>query len=411
MSVPEIVDLKGVVEPHLEGGELQSYSARYLTKPGDNYGSCILSITSKIKRPNGLIEDLALIAKLPPVTNELFWQTFQPERTCITENNVYQSVVPEIHRLQLEAGLPKDKLYNGVPRYYGSRISLNINTNKVDRDAVLVQENLQASGYKAGNRHKMLDSVHTKLVLESLAQYHALPIALRLRKPEIFAKYIRPYFKRFNMNNTMGHDMKEAMRKEIVEDLQIATHNDDTAVDEILELFELYDRWLEQPEAVDGLYTSLVHCDMWINNIMFRYDDKGQPSHLKFVDFQIAQYESIAHDIIIVLFSSVESAVLEDNFDEFLKIYYNAFIMNLVEVQIPTTNYTYESFLNEVLRVAPIEFPHPLVMTKVILADNSTLPEDFKDLDISVITKNRGLDTIIKRMEDILRLGKKFKLY
>lgn len=67
-------------------------------------------------------------------------------------------------------------------------------------------------------------------------------------------------------------------------------------------------------------------------------------------------------------------------------------------------------FLNEVRRVGPIEIPHPIFMTKVILADNSTLPEDFKDVDMSVLSKNRGLKTITKRMEDILRLAKKFKL-
>ncbi|XP_049317347.1 uncharacterized protein LOC105229305 isoform X1 [Bactrocera dorsalis] len=410
MSVPEIEDLKSVVQPHLAGGELQSYSTRYLTKPGDNYGSCMLAIAAKIKRPNGLIEELPLIAKLPPVTNDLYWQIFQPERTCITENKMYEIVVPEIHLLQLEAGLSQDKLFDGLPAYYGSRISLDPNATKVDRDAVLVQENLQLSGYRAGNRHKMFDYVHAKLVLEYMAQYHALPIALRIKKPELFARTIRPYFNRFNMNTTMGDEMKNEMRSELREDLQLATNNNEEAINEILERFQVYDKWLEQSEAVDGLYTSLVHCDLWINNIMFKYDDSDQPTQLKFVDFQIAQYESCAHDIIFFLFSSVDSAVLEDNFESFLKIYYDAFIHNLEEMQINTDDYSYEGFLNEVRRVGPIEIPHPIFMTKVILADNSTLPEDFKDLDMTILSKNRGLHTITKRMEDVLRLAKKFKM-
>uniref|UniRef100_A0A0A1WUS5 Calcium and calcium/calmodulin-dependent serine/threonine-protein kinase n=1 Tax=Zeugodacus cucurbitae TaxID=28588 RepID=A0A0A1WUS5_ZEUCU len=409
MSVPEIKDLKSVVQPHLEGGELQSYSARYLTKPGDNYGSCMLAIAAKIKRPNGLIEDLPLIAKLPPVTNDLYWQIFQPERTCLTENKMYE-LVPQIHQLQLEAGLPKDKLFDGLPGYYGSRISLDPNATKVDRDAVLVQENLQVSGYRAGNRHKMFDFAHAKLVLVYMAQYHALPIALRIKKSELFERSIRPYFNRFNMNTTMGDEMKEEMRKEIREDLQLATNNNEDAVNEALERFEAYDEWLEQPEAADGLYTSLVHCDLWINNIMFKYDDNDQPTKLKFVDFQVAQYESFVHDIIFFLFSSVDSAVLEDNFDSFLRIYYDAFIDNLEEVKINTDEYSFDGFLNEVRRVGPIEIPHPIFMTKVILLDNSTLPEDFKDVDMSILSKNRGLKTITQRIEDILRLAKKFKL-
>ncbi|XP_054744206.1 uncharacterized protein LOC129248610 isoform X1 [Anastrepha obliqua] len=393
------------------GGALESYRSRYLTKPGDNYGSCMLAISANIKRPNGLIEELSLIAKLPPVTNDLYWQIFQPERTCVTENKVYQTVVPEIHRLQIEAGMPEDKLYDGVPRYYGSRISLDANATKVDRDAVLVQENLQTSGYKAGNRQKMFDFAHAKLVMECMAQYHALPIALRLKKPDIFAKHIRPYFNRFNMNISLGDEMRDEMRREVSEDLQLATNNNEAAIEEIMKLFKLYDDWLEQPESVDGPYTSLVHCDLWINNIMFRYDDKGQPIKLKIVDFQIAQYESVAHDIIFFLFSSVESATLEDDFENLLKIYYDAFIQNLETVQVSTKTYTFESFLSEVRRVGPIEIPHPIFMTKIILADNSTLPDDFKDVDISFLSKNRGLKAVTDRMEDIVRVAKKFKIY
>lgn len=410
MSVPEIKDLKSIVQPHLADGELQSYSARYLTKPGDNYGSCMLAIAAKIKKPNGLIEELPLIAKLPPLTNDLYWQIFQPERTCITENKMYEIVIPEIHLLQIEAGLSKDKLFDGLPSYYGSRISLDPIATKVDRDAVLVQENLQVSGYRAGNRHKMFDFVHAKLVLEYMAQYHALPIALRIKKSELFERTIRPYFNRFNVNTTMGEEMRNEMRREIREDLQLATNNNEDVINEILERFQVNDEWFQQPEAVDGLYTSLVHCDLWINNIMFKYDDIGQPKKLKFVDFQLAQYESFVHDIIFFLFSSVDSAVLENDFESFLKIYYDAFIHNLEEVQINTDDYSYDGFLNEVRRVGPIEIPHPIFMTKVILADNSTLPEDFKDVDMSVLSKNRGLKTITKRMEDILRLAKKFKL-
>ncbi|XP_036225481.1 uncharacterized protein [Bactrocera oleae] len=410
MSVPKIEDLKSVVQPYLAGGELQSYSTRYLTKPGDNYGSCMLAIAAKIKTLNGLIEELPLIAKLPPVTNDLYWQIFQPERTCITENKMYEIVVPEIQLLQLEAGLSKDKLFDALPGYYGSRISLDPNATKVDRNAVLVQENLQASGYRAGNRHKMFDFVHAKLVLEYMAQYHALPIALRIKKSELFARTLRPYFNRFNMNTTMGDEVKNEMRREVHEDLQLATNNNEEAVNEILERIQMYDEWLEQPEAADGLYTSLVHCDMWINNIMFKYDDRDQPTKLKFVDFQIAQYESFVHDIIFFLFSSVDCTVLEDNFESFLQIYYDAFIHNLQEVQINTDDYSYDGFLNEVRRVGPIEIPHPIFMTKVILADSSTLPEDFKDLDMTTLSKNRGLKTVTKRLEDILRLAKKFKL-
>jgi len=50
-------------------------------------------------------------------------------------------------------------------------------------------------------------------------------------------------------------------------------------------------------------------------------------------------------------------------------------------------------------------------MMKVILADNSTIPKDYKDVDFSVLTKNTGAKTIVTKFEAILRLGKKFNIF
>jgi len=50
-------------------------------------------------------------------------------------------------------------------------------------------------------------------------------------------------------------------------------------------------------------------------------------------------------------------------------------------------------------------------MMKVILADVSTMPENFKDVDFSVLSKNTGIKTIVTKFEAILRLGKKFNIF
>lgn len=210
-DVPEIINLASVIEPHLNGSKLVSYTSRYLTKAGDNYGSVMLAIMANIQKPSGEIEELPLVAKLPPITNDLFWDMFQPERTCRSENAVYKYLSPFIRSLQLEAGIDENDLFDDFPLYYGSRISLNPNAEKVDRDAVLVQENLQTSGFKAGDRHKPFDMAHTKLILREMAKYHALPIALRLKKPQQFDAFIRPYFRRFNMNYGMAPEVKNQM--------------------------------------------------------------------------------------------------------------------------------------------------------------------------------------------------------
>lgn len=70
-------------------------------------------------------------------------------------------------------------------------------------------------------------------------------------------------------------------------------------------------------------------------------DENCQPCKVKFVDFQIAQYENCVHDIIFFLFSSVEIPVLKQYFDELLQLYYQTFIECLKSVQISTEQYSF----------------------------------------------------------------------
>lgn len=409
-QVPKIIDLNKIIEPYLQGSTLESYESQYLTKPGDNYGSIMLTINAKIKQTNGIVEDLPLIAKLPPLTNDLYWQIFKPERTCLTENSVYKYLAPELEKLQLEAGVLPINLFDGFPRYYGSRISLSADATKVDRDAVLVQENVTVRGYKPGNRHKPYDLAHTVLILHNIAQYHALPMALRLKKPKVYEQYLRPYFKKFNMNDNMEPEVKNIFNNETMSDIKTITKDNDRDVKRMQELLDLYEELQSAEDVQDGPWTSIVHMDLWINNLMINYDG-DVPAKLKIVDFQIAQYESVVHDVIFFLLSSVDTLVLEENYYSFLRIYYEAFIKSLRSVHVDTTKYSYEAFQVEVKRVAHLQIPHAVFMTKVILADNTTLPSDYKDVDLTILTKNRGGEKIMAKLSDILRLSKKFNIF
>ncbi|XP_037711092.1 uncharacterized protein LOC119548078 [Drosophila subpulchrella] len=410
-EVPKITDLAQVIEPHLpEGASLDSYDSRYLTKPGDNYGSIMLAVQAKIRSSDGGVRELPLIAKLPPLTNDLYWQIFQPERTCITENAVYQYLSPELDKLQLQSGILPAHLFDGFPRYYGSRISLDPRASNVDRNAVLLQENVTVRGFRPGNRHRPYNLSETVLILNSLAKYHALPIALRLKKPQIYEEYVRPYFKKFDMNSNIDPAEKELMNSEILKDIMSVT-SDERDVIRVKELLDIFDAFQASKDAEDGPFTTLVHGDLWINNMMLKYDEEGTPIKVKIVDFQIAQYGSLVHDIIFLLFSSVDVNVLEENYKNFLTIYYNAFIQTLRTVNVDCSNYSLDLFFDEVQQTAHIQLPHAIFMMKVILADITTMPENFKDVDFSVLSKNTGIKTIVTKFEAILRLGKKFNIF
>lgn len=69
----------------------------------------------------------------------------------------------------------------------------------------------------------------------------------------------------------------------------------------------------------------------------------GKPTHLKIIDFQTAQFDSVIHDLIPFMLTSISTCVLEENYLQLLKIYYSAFISSLNSVGANTSDYTYDA--------------------------------------------------------------------
>lgn len=67
--------------------------------------------------------------------------------------------------------------------------------------------------------------------------------------------------------------------------------------------------------------------------------------------------------------------------------------------------------MKEIIKCAPIEICHALFMTKIILADNSTMPDDYKDVNMDVLSRNVGKKNITEKTADIIRLSQKYKLF
>ncbi|XP_017046189.1 uncharacterized protein LOC108091480 [Drosophila ficusphila] len=405
---PEIRSLCDVVEPHLSGARLLSYQASSLTQPGDNYGSVLLAIHAQLQRPEGGMFEKQLVAKLPP-TDPKYWQFFQPERTCPTEIAVYKVLAPALTTLQDEAGIPVESQFKGFPRYFGSRVSLVPSSGRVDQNAVLVLENVRQSGFLPGRRLVPFDLPHTLLALRSMAQFHALPLALRLLKPEVFRDQVQPFFRKFDWH-AAAPEWKKVMKAETLEDVRRATNDNSELVARVAELADEFFEFLAaDPDRPDGPFTSIIHCDFWINNLMFSYEPSGTPNGLKIIDFQTAQYDSVVHDIISFLLSSVDTAILEIHFEHMLSAYYEAFECCLRRVGAKLETHTYEAFREEVKRVAYIQVPHAIFMTRFILADGAP-SEAEESRPLPDVLKSPGSERIAHKLSQILNLAQKFEI-
>lgn len=117
---------------------------------GENYGSTVLKVSVKIKRSeNGPDEDLELVAKMAPATEiqRKFWDI---TRIFKREIFVFKELAAAYREVQMNAGL--ENLAGFLPKCFGSRLSLNPESEEADMDVVLLLENLSYRGYRVMDR-------------------------------------------------------------------------------------------------------------------------------------------------------------------------------------------------------------------------------------------------------------------
>lgn len=358
-----------------------------LTAPGEHYGSVMLALRVKIELTNkGTVEDLPLVAKLIPA-NEMLRVAFDIPVTFKKEVFAYKETIPALVALQKEYGVPEDHLQDKLfPRCFGARLSVDENKNIVDEDAVLLFENLKIQGYFTEDRLKGFDDVATRVILRDLAQFHAVPIALKLLKPDVFKDKVVP-----GLVHNKGLE-------QLPEEVGLAFHNSimDGARD-VPELTQYLDGiqkivdhgganpWVNRSNPNEP-WATMSHADFWVSNTMIKQDQTGKTVSNKIVDLQLMRYWSCCCDLVFFLFTSVINSELDQHFDDYLKLYHESFVDTLKTFKIDLEPFSWQNFLKELNEVAPTELYHVLVMLKPICTERGKVKnssEEFQDSDWS----------------------------
>lgn len=75
-------------------------------------------------------------------------------------------------------------------------------------------------------------------------------------------------------------------------------------------------------EPMQNGFIVLNHGDDWLNNMMFKYDEKKQLLDAKLIDFQMSFWGSPANDLIYFLVSSVKDEIKIDFYDDLIQYYH-----------------------------------------------------------------------------------------
>lgn len=197
----------------------------------------------------------------------------------------------------------------------------------------VVLEDLTVDSYKGTPKKDPLDLEHCKLGLEAIAKLHASCIIYETKKSH-----------KLNNNYTLLDEHKSILEDKLFSKeengaskyLKCSLNGLVQLVDLVPEnhisrgqykrtLGELLERILSEEDGSPEFRSTLLHGDLWSNNFLFGYDDKGTPKCAKLIDFQIIKYGPPALDVLQFLHTNTRQNFRDQHINDLLRYYYNYF--------------------------------------------------------------------------------------
>ncbi|XP_078049723.1 uncharacterized protein LOC144476521 [Augochlora pura] len=371
---------------------VENFTVESLLPPGENYGSTILKVDVDLKKGHdGEQEQLHLIGKMLPPT-EFQRRIFNSSKTFFKEIFMYETIMPAYNKL--ESSLKPKEVFNFLPKFYGSRMSLQPDV-EMDDDAVFLMENLKAYGYYHGVRSVGYDMEHSKLALQALAKFHALGMAMKQKQPGLFHIF-KMHSKTYSTDAGSANDIFDVTLNTIKEDPEMCVYYD--VCNKVVNDVEIKGFWGDVPREP---WMTIIHTDFWVNNVLFHRDDKGKIDDVKFIDFQTYTYSSALRDVLLYVFSSVEVDVTDEQLESLLDLYYETLVKRLNELKCDTKAFDKELYLEKLKEDAHYEFVHLLMMIKIMTMDIKESNFDYDNMH-TAISGYEGNKTFVNRIRRVV---------
>lgn len=273
------------------------------------------------------------------------------------EIDCYATILPRVHNLLKSIG---DNSQLAAHCYA---------TDKITRPRYLIFEDLKERGFVNVDRKIGLDFDHMTMVMQKLAKWHAATAYLGEIDQDVFkSRLTKPITETPRSFDALFVNSMKACA-EIVQKwpgCEVYAEKLQKLSKVILrKCYEAYDR---DPNG----FNCLTHSDLWMNNIMFKFNGKNQPEDVVLVDYAFGYNGSPGLDIAYFLFSSNVVDNGEKQWDQLLRIYHDELVKVLTKLNYKKKIPSYLDIYIEFLRRAHFALAVAVFLIPIRLVEDST---------------------------------------
>ncbi|XP_063696978.1 uncharacterized protein LOC134827987 [Culicoides brevitarsis] len=300
---------------------VENFECKPAVAAGNNYASQLFRTSIKYKKNSKICEKSWIIKTVhaDEEINKIIAKSGLFQKELI----MYDRILPKFQKL-LEIIGDTDKIYS--PAVF------------VDfENSTIIFNDLKQEGYELADRLNGLDEDHIQLLMRKIAKFHAFSMILMENEEEDF-----PEFQDKPINGTSAfQNFVNSMFDTCLDQLKTWQGYEKyvTKMEKLRETFLFKSR--EMFQKSETLPNVLNHGDLWVNNMMFKYNkETGKPEDLLLIDFQLCFVRPPVIDLMYFNISSSNLDIkLNQNWD-ILAMYQENLALNLKKLgfkgKIPT---------------------------------------------------------------------------
>ncbi|XP_047503421.1 uncharacterized protein LOC125048670 isoform X2 [Pieris napi] len=285
----------------------------------------------------------------------------------------------------------------------------------IHTDSLIVMPDLSIEGYKSISHHECLDLQHVAVVVTSLARFHASFACFEAKRDIIHHQRNSFYKDHMSVLRESPHfdapwtaPWLRAAAKLSFNLIQAFSNKIQKNIDDLEgKLTNLFFKACEDLEPSKDSLNVIIHRDLWINNILFRYE-QGHPSEAVLLDFQCVRYAPPALDLMIFLYLTTSTEFRRAHEKEIFNQYYTVFTQHLddtVKSKLKDYNYGRWDFFNWCERARMFAMVQAMAIFPFTLMSPSLAQKTFDNPD--TFTKLMDED----RSEPVLAFARECTVY